>query len=128
MREAMTFHIELLQDTDEPIPEPGTWTTTVQVAVPDGTPASLAPRSYLAVIEPEPDGWSAYVPDIHGCRVIGPTRLEVERNIHQALADCLAEMRVRGEPIPLPGRRTAWIEVEVPSSKPEVAPSAREAR
>ncbi len=32
IREAIAFHLEGLRQTDEPIPEPGTWTETVEVA------------------------------------------------------------------------------------------------
>ena len=31
IREAIAFHLEGLRETDEPIPEPGTWTETVEV-------------------------------------------------------------------------------------------------
>ena len=32
IREAIAFHLEGLRETDEPIPEPGTWTETVEVS------------------------------------------------------------------------------------------------
>ena len=32
IREAIAFHLEGLRETDEPIPEPGTWTETVEIA------------------------------------------------------------------------------------------------
>ena len=32
IREAIAYHLEGLRDTDEPIPEPGTWTETVEIA------------------------------------------------------------------------------------------------
>jgi predicted RNase H-like HicB family nuclease len=31
IREAMAFHLEGMREADEPIPEPGTWTETVEV-------------------------------------------------------------------------------------------------
>ena len=31
IREAIAFHLEGLRETNEPIPEPGTWTETVEV-------------------------------------------------------------------------------------------------
>ena len=33
IREAIAFHLEGLRESDEPIPEPGTWTETVEVSV-----------------------------------------------------------------------------------------------
>jgi len=32
IREAIAFHLEGLRETDEPIPEPGVWTETVEVS------------------------------------------------------------------------------------------------
>ena len=32
IREAIVFHLECLRETDEPIPEPGAWTETVEVS------------------------------------------------------------------------------------------------
>lgn len=32
IREAIAFHLEGLREADEPIPEPGTWTETVEVS------------------------------------------------------------------------------------------------
>ena len=32
IREAITFHLEGLRESDEPIPEPGAWTGTVEVS------------------------------------------------------------------------------------------------
>ena len=32
IREAIAYHLEGLRETDEPIPEPGAWTGTVEVA------------------------------------------------------------------------------------------------
>ena len=32
IREAIVFHLEGLRESNEPIPEPGTWTETVEVA------------------------------------------------------------------------------------------------
>jgi predicted RNase H-like HicB family nuclease len=100
----------------------------VQVDSSNGMNKHPPATEYLAVVEPEAGGWSAYAPDIHGCTATGSTRLEAERNIREALASCLAGMRARGEPIPVPGRRTALIEVEVPTKDPASERSGREAR
>ncbi len=37
--EAVEFHLENLSDHYEPIPSPGTWTTDIEVDVPDSVPA-----------------------------------------------------------------------------------------
>jgi predicted RNase H-like HicB family nuclease len=43
MREALAFHFEGTVEDDEPLPEPGTWTTVIEVAIPTG--ARFAHRS-----------------------------------------------------------------------------------
>ena len=32
IREAIAFHLEGLREADEPIPQPGTWTETVEIS------------------------------------------------------------------------------------------------
>lgn len=57
---------------------------------------------YLVVIEPGPDGYGTYVPDLPGCIAVGDTRDEVKRLIRQGIALYLAALRERGEPVPPP--------------------------
>ena len=40
---------------------------------------------FLIVIEKANGNYSAYSPDLPGCVATGPTRDEVERNMHEAL-------------------------------------------
>jgi predicted RNase H-like HicB family nuclease len=129
MREAMTFHMECLRDSNLPIPEPWNTTAMVQVEVPGTSdePSETA-RQYLVVLEPEADGWSAYVPDVQGCTASGRTRPDAERAIEHALTNYLAGLRARGQPIPIPGRRTALIEVEVPPAGLALEAPGQEAR
>jgi predicted RNase H-like HicB family nuclease len=122
VREATVAHLECLRDSAEPIPEPGTSIAMIQVNVPGEVGAQNPVRAYLVVVEPEADRWSAYVPDL-GCTTVGNTRSDVERNIRQELAKCLVSMRKHGEPIPEPGRRTAVLEVEVPSKDSALSPA-----
>ena len=42
IREALAFHFESLRDHNEPIPAPGTWTTEVEVELPDAVRESAA--------------------------------------------------------------------------------------
>ena len=46
IREALVFHFEGTVEAGEPLPEPGTWTTVVDVAIPEG--ARFAPRGEQA--------------------------------------------------------------------------------
>lgn len=57
---------------------------------------------YLVVIEHEGPSWGAYCPDLPGVGVVGDTRQEVERLIHEAVAFHLEGPRQAGEPIPSP--------------------------
>src|SRR3954453_9962312 len=36
IREALALHFEVTTEHDEPLPEPGTWTTVVDVGIPEG--------------------------------------------------------------------------------------------
>jgi predicted RNase H-like HicB family nuclease len=36
IREALALHFEVTAEHDEPLPEPGTWTTVVDVEIPEG--------------------------------------------------------------------------------------------
>jgi predicted RNase H-like HicB family nuclease len=129
MREAMAFHMECLRDANLPIPEPWSTTAIVQVQVPGTSDeSSETSRQYLVVLEPEAEGWSAYVPDVHGCTAMGRTRPETVRKIQRALEMCLAGLRARGQPIPIPGRRTALIQVEVPQAGSVLDAPSQEAR
>ncbi|TAN60291.1 type II toxin-antitoxin system HicB family antitoxin [bacterium] len=46
---------------------------------------------FLVVIEKADGNYSAYSPDLPGCVATGATRLDVEKNMHEAI-----EMHVRG--------------------------------
>lgn len=72
-----------------------------------------APAYRVAVVFEKGDrNFAAYVPDLPGCVSTGKTRVEVERNIREAIAFHLDGLRETGQPIPAP---TAWVEtVEAP--------------
>jgi predicted RNase H-like HicB family nuclease len=130
IREAIVFHMEGLQEEGLPIPRPGVSTSVVDVDVPapDGE-VGVHTRRYVAVVEPDHDGWVAYVPDVWGCSTTGETREEAERKIRTALEDRITLLRERGEAIPASGRRIAIVEVDVPDPAPATeAPSEVEAR
>ncbi len=61
---------------------------------------------YLIVIEETPSGFSAYSPDVAGCRD-GGTRAEVERNMHDALAFHPDDLREGGHLVPPPSTSAA---------------------
>jgi len=56
------------------------------------------------VIEHVPESnYCAYVPDLPGCVSTGDTRVEVERNIREAIEFHLEGLREDGDPVPEPG-------------------------
>jgi predicted RNase H-like HicB family nuclease len=59
-------------------------------------------KGYAIVIEPGPNNFSAYVPDLPGCISTGHTEAEVKRNIREAIELHLSGMREDGEAIPEP--------------------------
>jgi len=59
-------------------------------------------KGYAIVIEPGPNNFSAYVPDLPGCISTGRTEAEVKHNIREAIELHLSGMREDGEAIPEP--------------------------
>lgn len=72
---------------------------------------------YLVVIEHEGNSWGAYVPDLPGVGVVGDTRDEVERLIHEAVVLHLDALRAAGEPVPEPAA-VGSTRIEVPAARP----------
>ena len=66
---------------------------------------------YLVVIEKNPNGFGAYVPDLPGCIAAGRTRDEVSRLIREAIEFHIEGLREAGEEIPLPSSVSETIEV-----------------
>lgn len=57
---------------------------------------------YTVIFEKTSTGYSAYVPDLPGCISTGATKLETERNMHEAIHGHIQLMREEGLPIPEP--------------------------
>lgn len=67
---------------------------------------------YAVVFEKGDHNFAAYVPDLPGCVSTGKTRLEVEKNIREAIEFHLDGLKLTGQPIPVP---TTWVEtLELP--------------
>jgi predicted RNase H-like HicB family nuclease len=66
---------------------------------------------YLILIEPSETGFSAYSPDLPGCVSTGSTPSEVERNMSEAVAGHLEELRLAGLPIPKPTTAAGYVGV-----------------
>ncbi len=65
---------------------------------------------YAVVIEKAGSNYSAYAPDLPGVITTGPTAEAAERNMRQAIAFHLRELRAAGEPIPIPTTTTTYVE------------------
>ena len=57
-------------------------------------------REYVAVLEPGPNNWSAYVPDLPGCVAAGVTREEAEQLIQEAIEFHIEGLRMDGTALP----------------------------
>ena len=66
---------------------------------------------YLVIIEPTSTGYSSYSPDLPGCVSTGPTRMECESNMQEAIAFHLDGLREEGEAVPDPVTSAAFVEV-----------------
>ena len=67
---------------------------------------SANPTAYAVVIEKAGRNYSAYAPDLPGVITTGRTPEATERNMREAIAFHLSELRAAGEPIPVPTTRT----------------------
>jgi predicted RNase H-like HicB family nuclease len=56
---------------------------------------------FTVVIEPDEDGFHAYVPALPGCHTFGDTIDEARTNVVEAMELHLESMQQDGEPIPV---------------------------
>jgi predicted RNase H-like HicB family nuclease len=68
-------------------------------------------KKYLVVFEKANGNYSAYSPDLPGCIATGKTRVEVEKNIKEAIALHLEGIKEDGIAPPEPSSFTELIEV-----------------
>jgi predicted RNase H-like HicB family nuclease len=66
---------------------------------------------YAIVIEKSATGYCAYVPDLPGCAATARTEAEVRKLIREGIHIHLDEMRLDGEPIPVPTSRVEYVQV-----------------
>jgi predicted RNase H-like HicB family nuclease len=64
---------------------------------------------YLVIFERTATGYSAYVPDLPGCVTTGPTLIETERLIKEAIDFHIDGLRQDGLPIPAPTTTADYI-------------------
>ena len=64
---------------------------------------------YAIVIERAEGNFSAYVPDLPGCAVVGQSRREVQANIPKAIRIYIDDMIADGEFIPVPATSVIWM-------------------
>ena len=67
---------------------------------------------YAIVIEQGENSYGAYVPDLPGCVAAAPSRAEVVKLIHEAIAEHIQILREEGMPVPEPHSTAEYAEVE----------------
>ena len=65
---------------------------------------------YAIVIEGEPGNYSAYVPDLPGCVMVGETVEEVRENMHEAIQLHIEGLREDNLPVPEPTSQVEYVE------------------
>lgn len=68
-------------------------------------------KSYVVILEPGPNNWSAYVPDLPGCVAAAVTREETEVLIREAIEFHIEGMKEDGLDIPEPTLEAIKINV-----------------
>ncbi len=66
---------------------------------------------YLIILEETATGYSAYSPDLPGCVATGPTREDVNREMHDAIQFHIEGLRLAGENIPEPRSEASYCDV-----------------
>jgi predicted RNase H-like HicB family nuclease len=70
-----------------------------------------AMREYAVIFEKTSTGWSAYVPDLPGLGVAGPTYEATEQLIREGINFHIEGLRADGDPIPEPTTRVAKMPI-----------------
>ena len=110
IREAVAYHLEMLREHGDPVPEPQ---ASASLAPRDPAPTgSRIPRrssrratmklTYAVVFEQTPNNYCAYVPDVPGCVGAADTPEEMQAMIREALAFHIEDLLEQGEPLPEP--------------------------
>ena len=71
---------------------------------------SLDPNRFLILVEPGPNNYSAWSPDLPGCVSTGPTVEATVANMRDAIQGHLEVMAEYGDPIPEPTGPGVYIE------------------
>ncbi len=74
----------------------------------------MTTHQFTVVLEPDEDGFHAYVPTLPGCHSFGLTLDEVRTNIREAIELHVAAMRADGESIPLESEVLVIMRLSVP--------------
>ena len=67
---------------------------------------------YLIIIEKTKTGYSAYSPDVLGCAATGKTKVEIEKNITDAIEFHIEGLRKEGLDIPVPMTYATYSRVQ----------------
>ena len=65
---------------------------------------------YLIIIEPGPNNYSAYIPDLPGCVTVGESIDEVKSNMKEAIDLHLEGLKEDGADIPEPMTLSEYVE------------------
>ena len=65
---------------------------------------------YAVIIEKANDNYSAYVPDLPGCVVTGPTMEAIRKDIQVAIRFHIDGLKAGGLPVPIPTTIAKYVE------------------
>jgi predicted RNase H-like HicB family nuclease len=68
-------------------------------------------KEYVVILEPGPESWSAYVPDLPGCVAAGASREETMNLIRRAIELHVEAMHEDGDPLPEPSTDTFRVSI-----------------
>ena len=74
--------------------------------------------TYLIILEPAENNWSAYAPDVLGCISAADTLADTRAMLQEALQGHLDWMQRDGDPIPVPQAETEMVTITLSGHAP----------
>ena len=69
---------------------------------------------YTVILQPvEGAGWTAYIPDLPGCRSIGTTQEEARAEVSKEAIKWIIQAKSEGKPIPAAASKTTTVRITI---------------
>ncbi|MDQ2798384.1 MAG: type II toxin-antitoxin system HicB family antitoxin [Armatimonadota bacterium] len=107
-QEALQEHLDWAREEGDVLPNPHSETAMVTLEL-----AERSPKTYLVILEPEQEVWSASAADIPDFVITRSTREDALRNLQTALPGYLQYLQAAGQAVPDPASEAITLIVRV---------------